>query len=268
MLDEIKQSYYEHANIIKDWKKFDGNQLCYKYIELKNNNDPYLDNYLSAIVYRFWNVAVKAYYAQGIKLASPEEFYNWLIDSIQYVLEHHVWTDPNHKLFNDLKAPEKAINVVFNSTKINYFVAQTRQKRKIDATSISLDSISEDVSDAYFLPVMDNYNFIENDFNQLIIRLYKNYNYFGSICLDLLINEDLVDNSDDVSLKYKKLRWRLKQLDKNYAKLFSALYGFKYDDVFKSVSYISSLDTSELDIRINKLIKELKHNNLIKDLLN
>lgn len=267
MLDEIKQSYYEHANILSDWKKLNVNQLCYKYVELEKINDPYLENYLSAIIYKFWNIAVKAYYAQGIKLAAPEEFYNWLIDSIQYVLKHHVWTDEKHRLFNDPKAPEKAVNVVFNSTKINYFVAQTRQKRKVDATSMSLDSISEEVSDSYFLPTLDNYNLIETDLNRIISDLYKKYNYFSSICLDLLVNEDLVDNSDDVNIKYKKLRFRLKQLDANYAKLFSVLYGAKYEDVLKSVNYITSLDPSEIETRINKLIKELRHSDYIKDIL-
>ena len=267
MLDEIKESYYNNADILKDWKKMSGNDLCIKYVELKENNDPLSENYLSAIIYKFWNVATKFYYSQGIKLATPEDCYNWLIDSIQYVLEHHVWTDQNHKLYKDPKAPEKAINVVFNSTKINFFVANTRQKRKIDATSISLDGISEETSDAYFLPVYDNYDLNSEEFKKIIVSYYNNYEYFSSICLDLIINEDVVDKSEDINVKYKKLKWRLKTLDDNYAELFSSTYGLDYGDVKRTIEYISNLDYSSIEIKLNRLINTLKHSNNLLDIL-
>lgn len=256
MLDEIKNNYYEHANLLPDWKKLSGNDLCFKYIECKNNNDKNLDNYLSAIIYKFWSLAVKAYHSQGLKLATPEDCYSWLIDSIQYVLEHHVWTDPNHKLYNDPKAPEKAINVVFNSTKINFFVSLTRQKRKIDATSLSLDDLSEEKSEAYFLPVFDKYNLLENKLTDMVTSLYNSYEYFDSVCLDIIINEGLVEGGDD---RYKKLRQRLKALDDNYAMLFSTLYGIDIKDVQKSISYIRSLSTDEMQTKIIRLIFKLRH---------
>lgn len=264
MLDDIKQIYYNNANLIDGWKKLSGNELCFKYVESLNSNDKNLENYLSAIICKFWSIAVKAYHSQGIKLAEPEDCYNWLIDSIQYVLEKHVWTDPQHQLYNDPKAPEKAINVVFNSTKINFFVALTRQKRKIDAQSISLDSISEDTSDSYFLPVFDNYNLFENELTDLVISYYNNRNYFDSICLDLIINEEVFNNND--SYKYKKLIGRLKSLDDNYSKLFSSIYNLDINDVSKSVHYIASLSTEDLRLKIDRLISKLKHSREIKEI--
>lgn len=256
----------ENANLLTDWRKLSGNELCFLYVKYKETNDINLDSCLSGIICKFWNVATKAYHAQGIKLASPEECYNWLIDSIQYVLDHHVWTNPEHQMYNDPKAPEKAINVVFNSTKINYFVALTRQKRKIDATSISLDSISEEASDSYFLPVFDNYNLFEDELFDVVKNYYSTYEYFNAICLDLIINEDLVDKSDDFVLKYKRLKWRLKQINDDYAKLFSAIYGFDYSDVKRSVKYISSLSNEDLDTKINRFVNELKHNIKVMDI--
>lgn len=271
MLDEIKQSYYENANALDGWKKKTGNELCFLYKKYKDENNSLLDNCLSAIIYKFWSVATKGYYSQGLKLASQEDCYNWLIDSIQYVLEHHVWDDENHKLYKDKKAPEKAINVVFNSTKINYFVAQTRQKRKIDATSLSLDGISEDVSDAYFLPVYDKYNLSSNELEKYISDLYHKYEYFNSICLDLILNEDVIDDSftvdSTVKTKYNKLKTKLKNLDDRYSELFSCLYNIDVNDVRKSVDYIKTLDSSTLDIKINRFLLQLRQNEFFKKML-
>lgn len=268
MLDEIKEAYYNNADILKDWKKMSGNDLCFLYLKYKEENNPLLDNCLSAIIYKFWSIAVKAYHSQGIKIAYPEDCYNWLVDSIMYVLENHVWTDPDHSLYNDKKAPEKAINVVFTSTKINYFVAQTRQKRKIDATSISLDGISEEASDAYFIPVTDDYKLIETE---LVVSFYNKQKYFDSICLDLILNEGLLvdsddeytedlDNMKDCDVKYRKLKKRLKSLDDDYSELFSTTYGLNYDDVKKSVDYVKNLKSSDLNMRLDRFVNELKHN--------
>lgn len=271
MLDEMKNSFYENANAISGWKKMSGNDLCFKYVESKEKNDPLTDNYLSAIIYKFWSVATKGYYSQGIKLASQEECYNWLIDSIQYVLEHHVWDDENHPLYKDKKAPEKAINVVFNSTKINYFVAQTRQKRKIDATSLSLDGISEQVSDSYFLPVYDNYDESSNIVGKIVSDLYKHYEYFNAVCLDLILNEDVVDGTFAVDnpneIKYNKLKTRIKNLDDKYCEIFSSLYGADLDDIKQTVEYLKKLDSSTLEVKINRLVSELRHDKMFKRML-
>ena len=264
MLDEIKKSYYENANAVDGWRKMSGNDLCFKYLDCDKSLS---DNYLSAIIYKFWPVATKGYYSQGLKLASQEECYNWLIDSIQYVLEHHVWTDPNHQLYNDKKAPEKAINVVFTSTKINYFVALTRQKRSINSNSISLDAISKEASDSYFLPVYDDYNLFETELTDYVKECYNQYKYFEAVFLDLVLNEDLITKSDDFEVRYKKLRSRLKCLDDNYAKLFSALYGLDYEDVKKTIKYISSLGTSTVYIKIEKCMYELKRDKKILNII-
>ena len=262
MLDDLKNIYYQKADVLdSSWKKLSGNELCFKYIECLNTQSlENLDNYLSAIIYKFWSVAVKAYYSQGLKLAAPEDCYNWLIDSILYVLKHHVWTDPTHNLFNDPRAPEKAINVVFTSTKINYFVSLTRQKRKVDTQSLSLETISEEKADSYFLPVYDNYNFLELNLIKLIKKLYKSNEYFSSICLDLVLNENLIDRSNNQVLQYKKLKKRLRSLDDNYAKFFSALYDVPYDSLLRSVQYISNLSNIELDVKISRFFNELQHN--------
>lgn len=271
MLDDVKKSYGENADAIKDWKKKSGNELCFLYEKYKDENNPLLNNCLSAIIYKFWSVATKGFYSQGIKIASEEECYNWLIDSIQYVLDHRVWDDENHPLYKDKKAPEKAINVVFNSTKINYFVAQTRQKRKVDSTSLSLEAIAENASDSYFLPVYDTYNESENIVNKIVSDLYKHYEYFNAICLDLIINEDVLSGEFSVDkpgqVKYNKLRTRIKNLDDKYCEIFSSLYGADLEDIKKTVQYLKNLDSSSFEIKINRLILELRHDENFKRML-
>ena len=260
MLDEIKTSYYELANLIPDWKKLSGNDLCFEY--MKHKEDKNAEYYLSAIIYKFWHIAVKTYHNQGLKIASPEDCYTWLVDSVTYVLEHHVWTDENHSLYNDPKAPEKAINVVYTSTKINFFVASTRQKRKVDTHSVSLDGISEDVSDAFFLPSFDKYSFDEEYLTEIIKSLYNEHKYFDAICLDIILGEDVLSEEEfeDDKQRYKILKLRLKNLDEEYSKFFSALYGIPYSDVKKSIEYITGLDVETIQMKIIRCIAELKHN--------
>lgn len=265
MLEEIKQGYYENAKLIDNFDNMDVNDLCFFYT--KNRGSPNLDNYLSGIIYRSWGLMTNAYYKQGLKLASEDDCYNWLIDSILYVLEHCVWEDESHPLYKDEKAPEKAINVVFESRKINYFVSLTRQKRKLNTTAISLEAISENASDDYYIPTYDTYEETD-DCVELIKKLYSNYRYFDAICIDIIINEDLVDNSTFDMLKYlKRLKLRLKSLGEDYAKFFSAYYGFDFKNVEKSVSYVSSLSTEESDLKLNVLLNMLKHDKEVKKIV-
>ena len=63
-----------------------------------------------------------------------------------------MWTDPNNALYGDPNAPEKSINVCIVSTRANFYVAQNRNKRKVALESVSLDKLTDELSDAYFLP--------------------------------------------------------------------------------------------------------------------
>ena len=63
------------------------------------------------------------------------------------------------------------------------------------------------------------------------------------------------------------MKWRLKTLDDNYAKLFSSTYELDYNDVKRTIEYISNLDYSSIEIKLNRLINTLKHSNNLLDIL-
>ena len=82
MLDEYKQLYKENADLIKNWRKLSKTELCNKYVEAVNNNDANQESYLSAVIYSFWYIIRRSYYAQQFKLASEEDVYSWYIDGV------------------------------------------------------------------------------------------------------------------------------------------------------------------------------------------
>ena len=125
MLAEYKNMYKEFADNIPNWKKIDKNDLFRDYCKYSDEDDPRKDYYLAAVVYKFWYMLTTNYHNQLLKIASEEDAYNWLIDSVMYVAKHRPWDNPENSLYQDPKGPEKAMSVKINSVKANYFVALT-----------------------------------------------------------------------------------------------------------------------------------------------
>ena len=61
MLDEYKELCRIAANSAPDWEKMSKNDLCRAYVTSKGN-DLLQNAYLSAILYRYWNLIGKYYY--------------------------------------------------------------------------------------------------------------------------------------------------------------------------------------------------------------
>ena len=141
MLEEYRQLYLESANLIPDWKSIRRSDLAFKYLEEKEKKTGLEDSYLSALILKFWNVAESNYYRQNIRFANQETCYEWLVDSIFYVLSKHVWTDPNSNLYQDKDAPEKAINVAIVSAKQNFHIARKTAKRSVNYLADSLERL-------------------------------------------------------------------------------------------------------------------------------
>ena len=108
MLEEYKKIYEENANLISDWKNLSCLELANNY--LNESNSLRKESYLSAIICNRWHLIGREYSRQCYKFADPEDIYEWLVTAIMYVLEHHVWTNPESNLYEDPEAVEKAKN--------------------------------------------------------------------------------------------------------------------------------------------------------------
>ena len=262
MIREYKESCAQSAQFIENWKAIDRNELCRLYVKNKDNS-VLADSYLSAILYKFWNVTEHNYFTQKYKIATEADCIDWTVEGVLYALDHHVWDDPNNSLFEDPKGPEKAINVSIYSTKLNFYQRIKHQKEKISYESISLEQLMENASDSYYTPVYDKDTFTDSYISNLIKESFDKKDYMKAFVLDGIVNTNVFETVVEDNRAYtvfddKKLRKHLRKLDSNYCKVFSSRYNIDFEDVLDSTRYITSLDYSRLFIKVNNLFKTLR----------
>ena len=77
-------------------------------------------------------------------IASTEDVYNWLIDSITYALHHKAWRNPKSSIYNDPNGPDKVINRQIRCRRYTAYQSFNRYKRKPQYTDMSLDDINDE----------------------------------------------------------------------------------------------------------------------------
>ena len=121
MLDENKELCRRTADIIPEWTSMSKNDLCRAYVANKGN-EAAQNAYLSAILYRYWNLISKYYYmGVGVNRASPEECYDWLVDSVCCCVNSASWEDPNSSIYKDPNGPDKVINRCMKCARLTYY---------------------------------------------------------------------------------------------------------------------------------------------------
>ena len=268
MLDEYKQIYEIQANLIPNWKKLSKLELCNKYVEAVNNNDDLKDAYLGAVICSFWHIIPRIYYAQQIKFASEEDVYDWFIDGLLCALTEHVWLNPDNSLYKNPDGPEKAICVCIYSAKLNFFKALDCQKRKISKNSLSLDELSENSADSYYLPYYDDEYYKGSYVYNLVIEFFKRRDYFTAFLLDAIINVDVFSklaSTNSYELSDRKLIKHLRTLyNTAYCKLFSSIYDLPEEEVKQGASYIINLTSNRMHENITSVLFLLSKDKLLK----
>jgi len=268
MLDDYKRSYEECANLIKDWKSISSIDLCDNYIKNLEIDPDKSQAYLSAVICRYWYIIQRTYYAQRIKLASEEDVYDWFIEGLYNALNHHVWTDPNNKLYGDEKGPEKAISVCIYSAKLNYFQSLEYDKRKTNKYALSLEELEEDSSDDYYLPYYDQSPFMKMYMYEKVRKMFFDYDYFSAFLLDAIVNVEVFskeENKDYATLSLRKLLKYLRNIDDRYIKIFSNIYDLDEKDVIQAVEFIKNLPSERMIRNITNLLFLLRRD---KELIN
>ena len=252
MLNEYKQLYKDNADsVLPNWKSIDRNDLCRQYVQNKDIlSDVEKNAYISAIIYKFWNLISFTYNKQegSLIVLSYEDCYELLMESILYVLEKAVWNNKDSSLYNDKKAPEKAISIRMKSISGNEkYLSLFTDKKKINNLSYSLDALQDNSSDGYYLKYdINNIDsiYVKDIINKFIYKSISNYEYFRAFIFDIIYNDSscISDNTFDI----KKLHRICKKLDNDYL-----IYFFnQYKNFLKAVSF------SELSMYLN-LLKEL-----------
>lgn len=265
-MEELKALYIQSASLIPNWEKLSRNDCANGYVENINKDDELATAYLSALIIKFWNILTKNYYSQQIKIANEYDCHDILIDGIMKALNAHVWTDPNNILYGDPNGPEKAINVCLMSTKINFFNAVNRNKRKVNYTNASLNKLEEDSADGFYIQAPEEDFIGEGFYDSLIIKLFNDKEYFVAFVLDGLLTFNFFDLvNKEYRFNKKKLKHHLKYVDIDYLKIFAGNYNLDYNLVKKAHDDIACLMDSDIDRLIDNAFEFLRQNKEFRD---
>ena len=264
MLDEYKKNYYDIANRFPNWKSISRSELAFKYLQYKDKDNYLADACLSAIIYKFWNVIEHNYYKQQIKYASPEDCYQWVVDAILYVLDKHVWTDPDSNLYGDKNAPEKAINVFIVHAKDRFYISNNADKRKLNQSTLSIQQLNEDYPGWKEPFDFDKDELILDTISDKVVQLFKSKRDVAAFTIDTIVTigsvfETVKDGGKDYSVfSIPKLKRYLRNIPNEYGSIFAEKYKLDKTDVDYSISYLHNMSYESMNNAIMYFFNEIK----------
>lgn len=260
MLKESKVLFKNHADsVLSNWAEMTKDELFNHWISEETSH--IADAYMSAIIYKSWNLISSAYYKQQYPIATEQDCYDTFINVLYYIKGYHKWTEGEGSLAGDPDAFSKALSHCYNQRMLGFFGYAKRQKRSVNYNSSSLDMMSEDFSEGFLTPITDEYP-IENSYlDNMIIKFFNEKNYIYAFILDAILNLDVFNGT---TLNMRKMRKHLRNLDNNYCRLFAEKYNIKNSLVNNSIKYITGVSQFKMDNRIQKVINTLKNDKFIR----
>lgn len=270
MLESIKRSYVQTAQVIPDWKEVSKSELANRYIENENDNIK-RNAYFAALMCRYWP-AIGKYYMQSKRSVPIEECYEWLIHALMYALKHRKWLEPGNKLFGDLAGPDKVINRCIISTRQIFYQASNTHKRKANYGNESIDKQFDTDDDSSYV---SGYTYGENDsyFTESIsLDIAQQYidknDIEDAIIVDVISHQDSYKlNEGKLSFDLRKTVAALKHLPPAYAGYFIEKYFVNNVDLNSALNKIQTMDGIEMRSEIKKVLYELKSNKSLKEIL-
>lgn len=260
-LKELKSMFIEDANQIDD-SELSVLDIANMYSKNTSNKD---DIIAYLIVYT-WPALEKLFYNQNNKVLSVEDCYDIFLDSLYYVLEKKVWNDKNSKLYNDKDALLKAMYTVVESRRINYFVAQNRDKRLANFEAISIDYLAQEYNLDSLLPSTSLiYSSIyKEDLIDIFKQAWVKKKYVWAVIFDIILNMDVIEKD---SLNTKKIKKYIKNIDENYLINLKERYELNDSDIENSYDYLSNIEDSYIDAYIKNALQELRTHEKIKEII-
>ena len=247
MLNEYKQIYKDNADLLgENWSALSKSELANLY--LANKDTIKADYYLSALIYKYWNMINSMYYKQGLKQATEEDCYNIVVESILNALNAHAWTQPECSVYNDKKGPEKIITKCIMCTRANFYQAINYDKRIVNYTSNSLEAMQENLSDGLLLKTESlKFDFTDQFVHDYIKSKFEQCEYFVAILMDLLYN---INYSNNIGKNFKsdirKILRSISMLDDTYVTYFTHEYNLNKNDVATAVKLIKDIKRKDV----------------------
>lgn len=271
MLDEYKELCRKAAGFAKGWEQLSKNDLCRAYVANKGNK-PLQDAYISAILYRYWSLISKYYY-QSSNCATPEECYEWLVDSVSCCVNLAAWENPESSIYNDPNGPDKVINRCMKCARLTYYQFINRKKRRDDFGLLSVDELKElygngapepdDPEQEYDVSLFVIKNYISEQFNRK--------NYFVSFLIYYILYANVFDvikndNERMTEFNLRKMCRVMNTLGQNELEAFARDINLPVDQVVKAYEYVKAIPSGSMRKKIQIALENLKHSDLVKAL--
>lgn len=272
MLDEYKELCRTAASSIDGWENLSKNDLCRAYVQNKGNLD--LQNaYISAIMYRYWNLIGKYYY-QSANCASPEECYGWLVDSVACCVNLAAWENPNSSIYNDPNGPDKVINRCMKCARLTYYQFINRKKRRDSFGILSIDELKELYGNGTPEPSDPDQEFdvSQTMIDDYVFQQFMRKNYFVSFLIYFIIYENVfdivsVDGEKQSEFSIRKMCKLMNTIDDDMLHSFASHNDLSIDDVRKAHEYVKLISPSNMRKKITQTLEDLKHSSIVEALL-
>lgn len=264
-LSELKEPFENNYKINKTkLDKYSCNEIAELYLSSSSLEDK--NAYTSFLLCNAWNLLQRIYYVGNNAKLSCEECYDIFIQTFQYVIENHVWDNPNSTLYKDENAFMKAMAVTIQCRKKNYIESKFKQKRIINNNIISLDSLYDDYVDGYFTQTEEpEYNISDYILEEKIHYYFINKCYLTAFILDGILYNNVYDEHNNLDLR--KLRKYLRNINDDFCKYFSYKYNLVFDEVKNSLVTFDSDNQALFDKKINTSFITLRNDDTIKQIL-
>ena len=247
-------------------------ELCREYVKNKGNET--LQNaYISAILYRYWNLISKYYY-QSANCATPEECYGWLVDSVSCCVNLAAWENPDSSIYNDPNGPDKVINRCMKCARLTYYQFINRKKRRDDFGTLSVDELKELYGNGAPEPEdpeqeYDVSLFIIKDY---IIEEFRKKNYFVSFLIYFILYANVFDvikleDSRSSEFNLRKMCRIMSTIEEDMLVSFSEDLKLPLSDVTKAAEYVRSVPSGNMKKKIQQTLENLKHSSLVRAIL-
>jgi hypothetical protein len=204
-------------------------------------------------------------------VASPEDCYDWLVESVLCAVNCKRWTEEDSSIYKDPNGPDKVINRAMKCARLNFYQFINRKKRKDNFGMLSLDELRENLHDNS-LDIEDPELNIEDvtslSLKDFIRNVFNRKEYFQAFMIDCILSENTFDHEDNhIIFNPKYLIKILKGLDNSYAARFAALYGFTFEDTQKALSYCQGMSSSKIKSKIEYNLQKLKRDPKLMEVL-
>jgi hypothetical protein len=303
MGNNISESYIRFVNVARELPGFvvgqkedvpyDITDLMNKYCQAKDTNNRYdINRYLSALMVRYWHVAILLYKQSVSTRLDFDDIVVWMYDAFEKAAHYRSWMDVNKDVSKNPKGAEKCINQCITSVRQYWYKHFNQDKRKINYITSSLDDLiqnsdSDDVQTTILDTVADvSESKIFSSGRELVQKYIDSGDLFTALVLDTILYQDCFVDSTEVTIlgvdddgnniestHYKsefshiKLKKHLKNLNTAFVNYFSSTYDlddFSEEDIVRSVDGLTSI---KLGKKIKSSFEILKNDKEILSLL-